>query len=1151
MNVDACKQNRPEQQRVRCTHKPSQNMNKELTRAIKIMSACTLSSMILSLVFFSSLFAESGSAQKLNEVEFSIDMEYASVLEVFEEIETRTDYKFLYNGSVTDQSNRQVTLKFSEATLEQVLLELASQTGTAFRQIGYTIAAGMPEEYAGLEDVIQQQVTGRVLDSETQEALPGVNIVVQGTTTGTTTNVNGNFELGVPDLQQTLVISYIGYNTQTIAINGRNTLDIQLEPALTGLDELVVVGYGVQRRSDLTGSISSVGRSELGTQSVSNVTQSLQGRVAGVDIRHSSGEPGAPMEIQIRGVGTFGNNDPLYVIDGMPAQSEDWSALNPNDIESLEILKDASAAAIYGARAANGVVLITTRRGMDGAPQVEYDGSYAFQRFNDFENLLNSEQYAMLSNESAQNDGRSPEPAFSDPQNIAHNSPWQEEAFQTAPMMDHNLSIRGGTQNARYMVSGNYLNQEGVFVHNYLKRYSTRINTEFDLSDRLTVGQTLNISRVGALNRNQSHNTPYTYLLGGSPTMRIYKPENEGGYGGPNPAETGVNSRANIIGQRDIVRNYSNTNRLLGEVNANLEILDNLTYRFRVGLNASTGHVEQFNPTYNMDGRSNQRASMSETRSEGHEMLVENTMTYAPTLPGGHPMTVLAGYTEESSDQRFTSAGINEFPSNDLRVIGAGSGDMSANGGRQEWALRSFFGRVNTTLFDKYLLSATIRRDGSSRFGADHRYGNFPSFAAGWFINRESFMPDLPFINELKLRGSWGRLGNQQIGNYVNQSLVSIDGIFYVLGGSPAAGAAVNSLGNPQIRWETTTQTDLGFDLAMFNNRLLFVADYYMKDTEDILLRVPISTATGIGRGSGPFQNAASMKNSGFEFELTYRETLGDLSYRVSGNFSTIKNEVTGLGGESAIIDFVENAYGYGVYTYTTIGDPISSFYGWQFDGIFQNQAEINNGAAQGGAQPGDVRFRDLNGDGEITDDDRTVIGSPIPDFTYGISGSVGYKNLDLSLSITGVHGRDIYNANRAFLENGGMEWNQRTTMLDRWTGEGSSTTTPRVSRNAAFSNTRPQDRFVENGSYLRLQTLQIGYTAPDNLLGQLGIRNLRVYLHTQNLLTISGYSGWNPDVRGGSGGSSPDVGNPLVQGVDLGTYPLPKIYQLGLQLGF
>ncbi|MEX2574716.1 MAG: TonB-dependent receptor [Balneolaceae bacterium] len=1119
------------------------------TALFEVSTASTADTTATTPIVAQSMLAEIPERENL----ISMNVSSLSLAEALEVVAAKAKVGLSYRTGIIPDN--EISLNVNNAPIFEILSKLLEGTDLEVLLPPSRDVIVISKSDEGTDELYQEIIRGQITDAYTGEPLPGVNVVIENTTTGVSTDLDGNFELTVSDLQQSLEVSYIGYVSQTIPIDGRTEINIQIQPEITGMDELVVVGYGTQRRSDLTGSISSVRPEEIEGQAFSNIEQGLQGRLSGVAVTHSSGEPGAPMEMQIRGIGTFGSNSPLYVLDGMTVQAEDMATINPNDIESIEVLKDASAAAIYGARAANGVVLITTKRGEMGAPRFEYNGYYGVQSFTDYIPMLNGEQMAELALESTRADGYPDEAAWLDQENIQHNTNWQEEAFQRAPMMNHSLSVSGGSENARYSFSGDYLDQEGVFVFNWLERYSARVNTEFDISDRLTIGESLSFSRTAGLNRGQGNNLDFAYMLGSSPTMRVYRPENEGGYAGPNSPETGVNNRDNIIGRRDMRRTYDFTNRLLGNAFVDYEFLDGLLFRLNFGLNARLSSDEQFVPTYFMDNRRQNYAFRSETRSEKYEYLLENTLTYVSEIAGEHPVTLLAGFTQENAEESYLSGYKRDFPSNELQQIDAATGDMTAGGNRSEWAIRSFIGRANFTFFDKYLLSATVRRDGSSRFGVQgDRWGNFPSFALGWLINREDFMPDIALLDEMKIRASWGKLGNQEMGNYVSQTTVSTN-INYVLGGEAAPGAAVTSLGNPFLKWETTTQTNFGIDLEIFNNRLLFIADYFIKDTDDILLRLPISVGTGMARDNGPFQNAASVSNSGLEFEGTFRDRVGNLFYSISGNIATIKNEVTSLGGESAVIDFRESAYRYGAFTYNVVGKPMSNFYGWESDGIFQNQEEIDAHATQSGAVPGDPRYRDVNGDGIINDNDRTIIGSPFPDFTYGLSASFSYQNIDLSLSAYGVQGRELYNAQRAFLESVNGEHGQMATTLNRWQGEGTSNTIPRASRDAAYSNARSQSRFVEDASFLRLQNLQIGYTLPGELTEHMGIRNMRIYFNGQNLFTLTGYSNYTPDVRGGGAESrttgQTDMSNPLAMGVDMGAYPVPRVLQFGIQTSF
>lgn len=1017
------------------------------------------------------------------------------------------------------------------------------------------------EEPSNLLNTIQQKkpdylirqdirVRGKVTSQEDGEPIPGVNVLVKGTTRGAVTDIEGNYSLNAPE-EGILVFSFIGFTTREEPINSRSVIDIVMVSDTEALEEVVVIGYGTQKKSDLTGAVSSIAAGDIQGQPVANINEAVQGKIPGVQVSSTSGEPGAPMQIRIRGMGTFGNAGPLYIVDGMPVSGSDVNAIDPNAIESLDILKDASASAIYGSRAANGVVLITTKAGKEGKPQMSYQGYYGVQTFTNFIPMLNSQQYADLNNDASRNAGVSPEPAFSNPESLKVNTDWQGEAYNTAPVQDHSITISGGTEDAKYSVSGGYFDQEGIMVFSSFKRYSARIKTQFNIGDKLTIGESINVSRSLGLNMGQGNNLDFAYLLGSSPTMLIYREGNLGGYAGPNSAETGRNNRDNIIARRDLRRNNTATNKILGNLFAEYKILPDLKYRLNLGINSGLNTNKFYVPTFEAENRSNLVQSLSQGKNESYEYLVENLLSYDKEFNEDLSVSLLAGYTQQNAFYSYMSGSIREFPSNDLRVIDAGTGNFNLDGNEAEWALRSYLGRANITFLDKYLFTATFRRDGSSRFGSENQYGNFPSLALGWNIDRENFMAAIPSINGLKIRGSWGVLGNQEIGNYVSQTTVATTHR-YIFGDDQAIApaAAITSLGNPALKWETTTQTNVGIDLSMFGNSIIFNADYWIKDTEGVLLRTPISVASGIGRSSGPYENSAGIKNSGFEFLLGFRKNIEDFNFELSANLSTVKNEVTTLGEGSTIINLVNNAYNFGTFTRTAVGESMSSFYGYVADGVFQNEEEVASHATQPGAEPGDIRFKDVNPDGVINDADRIVIGDPFPDFSYGFTANASYKNFDIGLSFLGEQGKQLYNSQRAYLESMDGEHGQMATTLDRWQGEGTSNSMPRAVRGDPNNNARPSTRFVEDASFLKLRNMQIGYRLPKNFLNSIGMTRARVYFSGQNVFTLTSYSGYNPDVLGGSGWATNAL-NPLSIGVDTGTYPLPRTIQFGVQIGF
>lgn len=1075
--------------------------------------------------------------------------------EVFSAIKKQTGYNFIYDGKVIRAASP-VSIHVENLELTDALDLFFSRQPFTYEILNNTIVVkAKPRVIIPLidekkKDEIQQQITGRVVDVNGQP-LAGVSIILKGSLIGATTNSDGIYSINALS-NNVLVFSYVGFIAKEVEVGGRTSIDVVLEQSVESLDEIVVIGYGTQRKSDLTGAMTSVTSKEIEGQAFSNVGQALQGKVAGADITSTSGEPGGAMQVRIRGQGTFGNSGPLYVIDGVPISGDNINSINTNDIESINILKDASASAIYGSRAANGVILVTTKKGKAGETRLSYNGYYGVQSFTNYIPMANSHQLADVVNEAQLNGGYAPQAAFNDPEVLKTNTDWQRAAFQIAPMQDHTLTLSGGGENAKFYVSGEYLDQDGVMVFSSLKRYSARVNSDFTIgkNKKLKMGESIVLSRSNGLNLGQANNLDFAYLLGSSPTMKLYKPENLGGYGGPNTAETGVNNRENIVGRRDLRRNYTYRNSLLGNVYTEYSFLPELKYRLSAGLNTGLNTNKIYVGIFQMDNRSNNTQTLNQSKNEANEYLLENTLSFDKIFNEKYSVSLLAGYTQQNAYYSNMSGGRRDAPSNDLQVFDAMTGTYTLGGNEAEWALRSYIGRANVAIANKYLFTATIRRDGSSRFGSENRYGNFPSFAFGWNIDRESFMEKIPAITGLKLRSSWGRLGNQEIGNYSNITTVTTALRYFFGADQIAPASAVVTLGNPSLKWESTEQSNVGVDLALLNNSLTLSADYWVKNTDGILLRTPISTASGIVRDNGAFENAAGLRNSGIELLLGYNKDIRDFNFGISANLSTVNNKVTSLGKGATIINLVENVYQFGTYTRTAVGEPMSSFYGYVMDGIFQTQAEIDAHATQTGAAPGDVKFRDLNNDGVIDANDRQVIGDPFPDFNYGISSNLSYKGIDLGFSFQGVQGKQLYNAQRAYLESMNGEHGQMATVVNRWHGPGTSNTMPRAIRGGANLNSRPSTRYVEDASYLRLQNLQIGYVLSEATLRNIGIKRMRAYFNAQNLFTITDYINYSPDGLGGSGYGNNDL-NPLSIGVDTGNYPIPKVFQLGLQVDF
>ena len=1088
----------------------------------------------------------------------SLKFKNAKLETVLKEIGTQTGYDLVYITPLINEA-KPVSIHVNNASLRDVLEKSFSNQSLTYTISNNTIIVQRKStnllsvpliDIKGLtEKAPPTEIKGQVTDSK-GEALIGVSVKVKGTAIGVSSDVSGRYSITVPDGSTVLVFTYVGYTTKEVSISGRTSLNVQLEQSSESLQEVVVVGYGTQKKSDLTGSVVSVTSKDIKDQAFSNINQALQGKVAGVSFTSTSGDPGEGVNVRIRGLNTFGGSGPLYVVDGMPMEAADINTINPNDIESTTVLKDGSAAAIYGSRSANGVILLTTKSGANRAPSISFNSYYGIQSFNKFIPLLNSQQMADVINEAHVNGNFFPlQPAMNDPNNLKTNTDWQDAAINPAPIQDHSLTVSGGTPDAKYSISGGVFDQESVLAFRTYKRYYSRVKTEFKIG-KLTIGQSLIASKDEGLNLNFGNNLDLAYMMGAAPTMPIYDPNNNSGYAGPQPATTGVNNRDNILGRRDMNRAYTFNNKIIGSAYASFKILPDLEYKLNGGMNMGQRRFKNYVPQFQMNNRGSNTRSLSTSLNESYEYLVENTLTYNKVIKENYRINLLGGFTQ----QNYFGNGINgsrrDFPSNDIQVLSAGTGVFTVGGSENEWALRSFLGRANITLFDRYLITATIRRDGSSRFGASNRYGNFPSLAVGWNVDQENFLKDSKLISGLKVRASWGQLGNQDIGNYSNQTVVSTNARYFFGADQLAPAAVVNNLGNPNLRWEKTTQSNIGVDLSLLQNKIYFTADYWIKDTDGILVRTPISTVTGFARDAGPFQNAAQLQNKGMEFLLGYRGGSGELKYGVSGNLSTVRNKVISLGTGTSIINLVENVYYSGTFVRTMPGLPMSHFYGHINDGIFQTQAEINAHPTQVGAKPGDRRFKDINGDGKVDANDRTNIGDPWPDFDYGFAADASWIGFDINMSFYGTSGKQLYDAQGVYLETMQGEWNNKTTVLNRWTGPGTSNTLPRAVRGDTNQNNRGQSDYVLDADFLRMQNFQIGYTLPQSIIKRVGARNARIYFNGQNLFTITKYPNYNADTLGGVGFND-DSMSPLGFGVDTGSTPIPSVYSFGVNLTF
>ncbi len=974
----------------------------------------------------------------------------------------------------------------------------------------------------------QHQIRGVVTDAETDEALQGVNIVLEGTVTGTTTGSNGEYSFQVPDAEGTLQFSYLGFQTLEVDIDGREEINVALEPDQIMGDELVLVGYGVQRRRDVTGSISRVEGDRINRIPTQSVDQALQGVASGIQVTASSGAPGADAVIRIRGVGTLNDASPLFVVDGMTMDNINF--LNPNDIESVDVLKDASATAIYGARGANGVIMITTKRStIDQPTRFDVNYYYGWQQVARTVPVTNAREYATLANEAAANEGRTA--PFDDPGQFDDGTDWQDEIFRIAPIQ--NLSVRayGGTERTSYNISGNYATQKGIIYQNHLDRFSIRLNNDYYLTDHIQLGH--NLSMVYEDYQNAPGVVGNAYRS--DPTIPVYT---ENGNYSPTDARASV---ANPVASLDYEsRNENNRNQMTGNAYANIRFLDHFMFRSNLGIDYNRTEGRSFSPIYSVSPiQQSEQTSLNVNNNLSTNILWENTLQFQRTI-NNHRIDVLTGQTVEEFRSEGLGGGriniVGEDPSLWYLNAGDDSEGVSNSNSAYEWSMFSLLGRINYSYLDRYQATVSLRRDGSSRFGEDNRYGWFPSFALGWIIYDEPFMPSLTWLDQLKLRGSWGQTGNDKIDAYPGRATVT-GNLNAVFGpdGTIRFGALPINLANPEIRWEETTQFNIGLETAFLNGRLTAEFEYYDRVTDGILVAVPIPGYVGVD--GQPFINAAEVSNNGFEADINWQDSPGGFFYSIGANFTTVNNEVLSLGRGN------EDIFGGGVgvggmlATKTVVGQPIGAFFGYETDGIFQNQEEIDAGPLRGGEQPGDLRFVDHTGDGQITTDDRVHLGSPIPDFIFSFNLEFAYQGFDLSAQFTGQAGNQIYNAKKQ--ARFGTP-NFERSALDRWTGEETSNTVPRITDGG--HNYEVSDYFLEDGDFLKLQNLTFGYTLSERISERFGMHSLRVYASGTNLITWTGYDGYTPEVASGS---------VIASGIDDAFYPFARTINLGFNATF
>ena len=1028
------------------------------------------------------------------------------------------------------------------------------------------------------------QIKGTVVSGTDNEPLPGVNVVVKGnTSTGTITDFNGTFTLSAP-ADAILSISYIGFKSQEIAVKGHKDIKIVLQEDSETLDEVVVVGYGVQKKSVVTASIAKVSADDLASTAPVRMDNALKGLASGVTVTSSSGQPGAAAQIRVRGVGTIrtenGAADPLYIVDGMPLEGG-LDYLNPNDIASIEVLKDAASGAVYGARAANGVILVTTKTGKIGKTKVTYDFSYGWQSAWKKRDVLNASEYALMINEGAINAGIAPK--FSDPYSYGQGTNWQDEVFNNnAPMMNRQVSVSGASEKVNYLFSLGFYTQDGIVGGNFdrsnYERLTLRSNTQYTLFDEskernwlnsLKVTSNLSYARIKStsFDDNSTWGTPLGSALALSPILNVYDETEEAikaqfdKYGttaeytpvyDPRngklfsiPGEFGEMS--NPIAKLSLPGDKHWSHKFVANFSAELQLWDNLKFKTSYGADLSFWGYDGYRPLYYLrSGESSTQSSAYSRKEDGTVWQLENVLMYDKSIDK-HSFSVLLGQSAKKSSGSYLYGSRNNITNYSRPYIDASTG-LAANADRDaagapsvDATLASIFARASYNYDERYMLQVTVRRDGSSRFGPNNHYAVFPSFSLGWNLTNEKFMNKRPnWLTTTKIRLSWGKNGNENIGNFKYTVLTS-PGNNAIFGSSENVinGVKASGLANPDLKWEESEQLDFGLDFGFFNNALTFTADYYKKKTNGMLMEMNIPFYVGEAK---PIGNVGKMENSGIELEAAYKFRVSDWNFRVSANASYLKNKLIEYGNESGW-ENLDSFQGTGDISRAENGKPFPFFYGYKTAGIFQNTDEVKaykndkGELLQPTAVPGDVRFVDVDGNGIIDANDRTDIGKGMPDWTFGFNLGVSWKNFDLNMMWQGTAGNDIYDATR---RTDIATSNLPSWMLNRWTGEGTSNRIPRFVQGDNV-NWQSSDLYVYDGSYLRLKNIQLGYTLPAALTQKVFISSLRFYVAAENLFTFTKYHGFDPEIS--SGGTS--------LGIDYGVYPQARVWTIGASLSF
>ncbi len=972
----------------------------------------------------------------------------------------------------------------------------------------------------------QDKTVNGVVKDALGEPVIGAKVAIKGSKSATVTDVDGKFILSVPEKAE-LVVSFIGYKNAQVTVAGKSFVEVVMDEDNQLLNEVVVVGYGTMKKSDLTGSIGSLAAKDMENTPVANIGQAIQGKIAGLQVI-DAGKPGDNVSIKVRGLGSINNCDPLVVIDGIPTDLG-INSLNMADVERLDVLKDASATAIYGSRGANGVIMITTKKGKEGKGKLSFAANLSIQNATKTPDLLNASQYAALNNEMMINSDNTPNPEWTDPTTLGAGTDWVDALFRTGYLQNYTVSYSGGNEKSHYYVSGGLLDQSGVVSTVNYRRFTFQENSDTKVTKWLKMSNNITISADKKWSGTYSLSDTYRAL----PVFAV-KDEN-GEWTGPEGNSLWYGTVRNPIGPTTTDTGKTTGYNLLGNITAELSFTKWLKFKSTFGVDAKFWFSDSYTPKYDWKPIPTEESSRYKSDNKSFTYLWDNYFIFGYTFAQKHHVGVMAGTSAQWNDYDYLNAQKNVFAFDSVHEMDNGQKMHAIGGNETEWALFSYMARVNYEYDNKYLLTATIRRDGSSRFGRNNRWGTFPSLSGAWRVSEESWFPKNKYVSDLKVRLGYGETGSQaSVGNY--SYLASYDTSVYPFGyaGNEQSALVSATLANPNIHWEKVAQTNIGFDASLFNSRAFLSFDYYIKNTTDMLVKASIPITSGFSDTSTTYTNAGKVRNTGFEVSLNTINLKGTLGWETGIVYTYNKNKIKSLNSDVPYhINQINNSY----VTMLANNYPINVFYGYVTDGIFQNEREVQEHAIQSGAEPGDIRFKDLNNDGVINDEDRTVLGNPNPSHLFSMSNTFTYKGFEFSFYLQGVAGNKIFNANKIDLVGMSAAYNQMTDVLNRWHGEGTSYTIPRAVYGDPNGNNRVSDRFVEKGDYIRLKNVSLSYNFPKQWLNVLTLEAAKLTISCENVATITGYTGFDPEVG--------------VNGIDQSNYPISRTFNIGINFNF